>query len=518
VKAVKCLYITQEYAPLFAEGGLALTSNALPAALHARHGIEHDLVLPYYPWLVERHGLRTEVVCRLPEIEVAGRRAAASVVRLLDPGAPCSVYLVRCDAWYARNGIYCDDDYVPFADEGERAAFFGACVAAWVRRDGRGYDLVHGNDWQSGAALAALRAQDRDLPILLTVHNGMYQGSLRGTAPDRLALPEYAVRLLDRFGADDPSLLLLGLLSADSVATCSPGYAREMTHEFSGTPVGAALAQVRTRGIVFGVDLRVWDPAAEGRSTVPYGTVDVHTGKARNKKALQRRLGLEPDADIPVIGVCSRLVHAKGTDLLLAALAPLTRAGLAQLALVGPATAELRPALARMIEESPGTVAHLPGFDQDAAWLVYAGSDFTIMPSRTEPCGLNQLISYRYGTLPLVSPVGGLRDTVVDLRTDPEHGTGMFIPRHTVDSVRDTVCEALAWRTERPDAFAAARLRVMNQDWSWNRTADHYAELYRSLTALHAQSPAAGTRRPLRRVVAHSGSELLATAGPVSAS
>ncbi|MFF4588362.1 glycogen synthase [Streptomyces sp. NPDC001388] len=514
---MKCLFVTQEYAPLFAEGGLALTSNALPAALHARHGFEHDLVLPYYPWLVERLGLRTEEVCRLPETEVAGRRAAASVVRLLDLDAPCTVYLVRCDAWYARDGIYCDDDYVPFADEAERAAFFGHCVAEWVRRDRRDYDLVHGNDWQSGAALAALRAHDRDRPNLLTVHNGMYQGSLRGRPLDRFALPEAAVRLLERYGADDPSLLLLGQLSADSVVTCSPGYAREMTDEFAGTPVGAALARTRTRGIVFGVDTRVWDPAAEGRSSIPYGPLDVHTGKARNKGELQRRLGLREDPDIPVIGVCSRLVPAKGTDLLLEALAPLTRAGRAQLALVGPATAELRPALARTLEESAGNVAHLPRFDQDAAWLVYAGSDFTIMPSRTEPCGLNQLISYRYGTLPLVSPVGGLRDTVVDLRVDPERGTGMFIPRHTARSVRDTVCEALAWRAERPGAFAAARSRVMKEDWSWNRTADRYAEIYRTLTVRPSPPPAGGTR-PLPRIVVRDEPELVAAAGTGSAS
>ncbi|MFF4579788.1 glycogen synthase [Streptomyces sp. NPDC001389] len=480
---MKCLFITQEYAPLFAEGGLGLASSALPTALQRRHGIEHDLVLPYYPWLVERHGLRTEEVCRLPETEVAGRRASATVLRMRDPGAPCTIYLVRSDAWYDRGAIYCDDDYHPFADEAERAAFFGHCVAEWVERDGRTYDLVHANDWQSGAALAGLRARDPGLPTLLTVHNGMYQGGLGKDLLDRLALSEDSVRALAAAGGDDPSMLLLGLLHADTVATCSPGYAREMTTAFAGTPVGTALASARTRGIVFGVDAGVWDASAAGRPTVPFGPHTAEDGKRRNKATLQRRMGLRVDGDVPVLGVCSRLVPEKGTDLLLAGIAPLLRTGEVQLALAGPATVELRPLLRKMVEESARSVAYIPRFDQDVAWLIYAGSDFTVMPSRTEPCGLNQLISYRYGTLPLVSPVGGLSDTVTDLRTDPERGSGMFIPEPTPEGVRGTVLDAVRWRAERPGELAAARRRVMLQDWSWGSTADGFARLYRETAA-----------------------------------
>ncbi|MDX3535542.1 glycogen/starch synthase [Streptomyces sp. MB09-01] len=480
---MKSLFITQEYAPLFAEGGLGLASSALPAALQRRHGIEHDLVLPYYPWLVERHGLRTEEVCRIPEIEVADRRASATILRLRDHDAPCTIHLVRCDAWYDRGAIYCDDDYHPFADEAERAAFFGHCVAEWVERDGRTYDLVHANDWQSGAALAGLRARDPELPTLLTVHNGMYQGRLKEHSLDRLALSDDSVRILAAAGGDDPSMLLLGLLHADTVATCSPGYAREMATAFAGTPVGAALASARTRGIVFGVDADVWDSAAAGRLTVPFGPHSAEDGKRRNKAALQRRTGLRVDGDVPVLGVCSRLVPEKGTDLLLEGLAPLLREGEVQLALAGPAAVELRPLLRRVVEESAGSVAYLPEFDQDWAWLIYAGSDFTVMPSRTEPCGLNQLISYRYGTLPLVSPVGGLSDTVTDLRTDPGRGSGMFIPELTPESVRGTVLDAMRWRAGQPGELAAARQRVMRQDWSWGNTADGFAQLYRETAA-----------------------------------
>ncbi|GAA2228062.1 glycogen synthase GlgA [Kitasatospora cystarginea] len=480
------MYITQEYAPLFTEGGLGLTSRALPAALQSERGIRHDLVLPYYPWLVERSGHRVEEVCRLPARSVAGVRAEATVVRLLDHGGPCEVYLVRADRWYARGGLYRDESYVEFPDAVERAAFFGWCVAEWVRRTGIRYDLVHANDWQSGAALAHLAAARRDGQrprLLMNIHSAVYQGALTGP-PDELGLPEEAVATLLR-APGEASLLLLGLLSADAAVTCSPAYAAGLAGEFDGTAVGRALADLSLSGIVSGVDPGVWHPGAAGRPTQPFDPADpesVEAGKQLNKLRLQHRLGLREDDGIPVLGVCSRLVAEKGTDLLLDGLRPLLRAGRAQLVLVGPAVAELRGACDELVDELPGAVACLPRFDQEVAWLVYAGSDFTVMPSRAEPCGLNQLIAMAYGTLPVVTRVGGLADTVTDIRTAPADGTGFFIPEQTAEAVRQTVMEALDWLRADPDAVAAARGRALAQDWSWSRTAAEFSSLYSQLT------------------------------------
>lgn len=490
VPTLKCLYITQEYAPLFAEGGLGLTSNALPAALHTHGGVQHDLVLPYYPWLVEPRGLSTEVVCRLPEQEIGGVRSAAEVHRLLRHGGPCEIYLVRADAWYDRHSIYRDADYVPFAEEGGRSVFFGRCVAEWVARTGRAYDVVHGNDWQSGAAMAHLRDRFPRLPQLLTLHNALYQGHLH--SPDRtypeLPAPQVA-RLLER-APNDPSLLLLGLLAADTAVTCSPTYARELLAELAGTPLGETLAERKVSGIVFGVDGDVWDPAAPDRCTIPYGAASADVGKGLNKRALQRRLQLVEDDSLPVIGICSRVVPEKGCDLLLEALARFLINRRVQLALVGPSTHELRGRIHDLDAAAPGMVGYVPKFDQDLAWLVYAGADLTVMPSRTEPCGLNQLIAYRYGTLPLASPVGGLRDTVRDLRTCPDGG-GFLIPEHTAVSVRTTVRDALRWMRDQPGELTAVRRRVMAQDWSWATTARAYADVYARVTG--RTTPGGGT-------------------------
>ncbi|WP_324789445.1 glycogen synthase [Streptomyces sp. H51] len=485
---MRSLYVTQELAPFFAEGGLGLTGKALPDALGEHCGLRHDIVLPCYPRLLERSGLRTQEVLRLPARRVGGVRAEGSVHRLVDPPVDSGVYLIRSDAWYDRPGMYRDEHYAPFADEAERAAYFGWCVARWLSATGPRYGLVHGNDWQSGAAMAHLRARFPRLPQLLTVHNGLYRGDLTHCAPATLGLPARRLSLLTEASRGRPSLLLAAVQAADAVATCSSGYAAELVARADEDPVAAALRETEVTGIPFGVDGSCWDPGADGHGHAPFGAGTVAAGKRSGKRALQRRLALREDPALPVLGVCSRLVPEKGTDLLLAGLGPLLRAGRLQLVLVGPATDELRRELSGLAEAAPGLLAHVPRFDQDVAWLLYAGSDLTVMPSRSEPGGLNQLIAYRYGTLPLVSPVGGLRDTVVDLRRDPVAGTGFFIAEHTALSVRETVLAALAWIARSPDDLDTVRRRVMEQDWSWAATARRYAVLYRRLLA-RAEGP-----------------------------
>ncbi|XVV32935.1 glycogen/starch synthase (plasmid) [Streptomyces sp. CA-100214] len=189
---MRCLYLTQELAPYFMEGGLGQTARALPAALEREHGIVHDLVVPYYPWLVERHSLRTERVWQGPAVTVGGVSAPVRVERLLDSPGVGEIYLVRADHWYDRDGIYRDARYVEFADAVARAAYFGACVAQWVAATGRRYDIVHGNDWQSGPALAhlrELRATGSGPALLVNVHNAEYPGRVGPGQLRGLGLP-----------------------------------------------------------------------------------------------------------------------------------------------------------------------------------------------------------------------------------------------------------------------------------------------------------------------------------------
>ncbi|MGD3112981.1 glycogen synthase [Streptomyces sp. YGL11-2] len=419
-------------------------------------------------------------------MRTGGITATPSVHRLLDHGGPYEVFLLRADGWYDRGGIYRDSAYVEFTDAVDRAAFFGHCVAQWVVGTGRRYDLVHANDWQSGAAVAHLRAArgDAELPrLLMNVHSAAYRGELR--SPEASGLPPQWLETLLARADGEPNLLLLGLLAADAATTGSPGYAGELTAELAHTPMGDALAAQEFTGIVAGVDPTVWDPAKNLPTT--FDAASVTAGKRANKIALQERAGLKSDLDVPVVGVCARLVEEKGIDLMLSGLGPLLRDGSAQLVIVGPAEGRYRAALADLISEAPLAVHHTPAFEQGLAWLVYAGADFTVMPSRVEPCGLNQLIAMAYGTMPLVTAVGGLRDTVTDLVAWPESGTGFVIAGHSAAAVRTTAVTAVTWWREQPDAVHAARVRAMTQDWSWARTARHTATLYHALTRNHAR-------------------------------
>ncbi|GLX50935.1 glycogen synthase 2 [Streptomyces hygroscopicus subsp. hygroscopicus] len=477
---MKCLYLTQELAPYFVEGGLGQTAMALPRALERDLGIAHDLVVPYYPRLVGRHGLETETVWRTPSLPVGPVDVPASVERLLGRAGSGDVFLVRADHWYDRPGLYRDEDYVEFADATARAAFFGACVARWLTDSGRRYDVVHGNDWQSGPALAhlrTLRGTDRTPVLLANVHSAAYTGRVEHAGIGELALPaEWRKALADH--GDEASLLLLGLLAADTATTGSPTYARELVAQLTGTAIGAALDRLPLTGIVAGIDTHLWQPAATGRVTSPYTPDTVARGKQANKLLLQRRLGLKEDPDAALFGVCTRVVPEKGIDLLVEAAGEPAANGSLQLVVVGQGDASLVGGLAALARALPSAVAHVPRFDQDSAWLTYAGSDFTVMPSRVEPCGLNQLIAMTYGCLPVVSAVGGLCDTVTDITRDPAHGTGFILPELTADALRDTMLRAARWLAGPRDQVAAGRRRAMAQDWSWSRAARDTATLY----------------------------------------
>jgi len=487
---LRCLFVTQEYAPFFAEGGLGVTSSALPRALMAGHGIEHDIILPFYPRHVSQSGLETREVCVLAEREIGGVRSGAEIHLLLGHGDPCNIFLLKADRWYDRPGIYCDDEYRAFADEAVRAAFFGSCVADWITTQRRSYDAVHANDWQSGPLLNHLSHLAPGIPKLLTIHNAMYRGLVADGDLGRLGLPEPQLSEFESRHEGKPDLLLAALLAADAAVTCSPTYSRELAAVSQGTPFGKELDRTGLTGIVFGVDAGVWDPSAPGRSTEPFSLETVDAGKLENKSRLRKTMGLQADMDIPLIGVCSRLVPEKGSDILLSALAPMLSEKRVQLVLIGPATDKIAKQIETLRTENPGEISYVPHFRQDEAWLLYAGSDLTVMPSLVEPCGLNQLIAYRYGTLPVVTATGGLRDTVTDVLADSAGGAGFIIPESTTASIRATVDTAVRWMQETPAEVTRVRRRAMALDWTWAATADRYAEILKELDAHRSIRPA----------------------------
>lgn len=489
---MECLYLCQELDPYFTEGGLGLTAASLPATLQESFGVRHTLMLPYYPALVRRAGLRTERVAELGSLTIGGRTAAAEIHRALELDQPCQVLLVRSDEWYDREGIYRDRHYVELPDAGARAAFFGTCVDLWLAGQGHRFELVHGNDWQSGMALWLIRERRRGSRprLLFNIHSAQYQGRLSPGELSRLGLPREALEPVQRAAAGRPSLMLLALLSADHLVTCSPTYARELPAMLAGTPLCAPLTELPLEGIVSGVDPQVWSPGRPGALARPYDARTVTEGKRRNRSLLQEACGLTADPDATVYGVCGRLVPDKGIDLVLEAAAPELGSGRARLVVMGPGEAGYHQQIQRLARELPGRIRGFPAFEPDLARLLYAGCDFVLMPSRVEPCGLNQLIAMRFGTLPIVAPVGGLNDTVLDFRHHPA-GAGLVLEAPSVRALAETLEQAHAWLHGSPSQVAAVRRRAMAQDWTWHRTARQFHLLYQRLTGAAAESPRA---------------------------
>lgn len=481
---MRSLFISQELAPWFVEGGLGLTAATLPGAVHDVAGVEFTIVLPYYPWLVEQAALETDVVATFPSLKIGQREEAATLYRVRKVGEPHEILLIRSDAWYQRGGgIYRDHDYVEYRDAVPRAAFFGWCVRQLVAANPGRYSHIHANDWQSGLALflcADMRREARvDRPALIyQIHAGEVEQRILPEVLPTLGLDDSQLEFITAIGADQPSMMLLGLQAADILVTCSPTYAVELQATLAQTPMAEPLRRRGITGIVTGIDTSIWNPARSDTSLIPYTAANVRSGKQTNKLRLQVWCGFAEDAECPIFAVNSRLVPEKGIDLVLQVFAELLRRTKLQLVVMGVGDRPYTEALQRLEAAYPAHVRYFPAFDPGVAQLLYAGSDFTLMPSIFEPCGLNQLIAMRYGTIPIVSAVGGLKDTVTDLHQDPERGVGFVLGAVSTEALETRVVQAMAWLQSGPDFVDEVRRRMMGQDWSWSRAAVAYTTLY----------------------------------------
>ena len=408
---------------------------------------------------------------------------ASETARFSELGLDCgllragSLLILDCPALYARGGS-------PYQDPGgqdwpDNALRFGL-LSKVAARLAQGYDVLHCNDWP--AALTPMYLKSK-IPVVLTVHNLAFQGNFERAWLGRLGLPEelFSVEQLEFHGR--LSFLKGGLVRAAAITTVSPSYAREIQSEEFGCGLDGVLrGLLRERpdaltGILNGIDTAVWDPAADPHLAQRYDASSLDE-KAGNKAALQQRLNLDVDPQVPLIGFVGRLTHQKGIDLV-ASLAAELAAAPAQLAVLGKGERELEGALAAAAARHPGRVAVAIGFDEDLAHLIEGGADLFLMPSRFEPCGLNQMYSQRYGTPPVARATGGLRDTIVDGET------GFLFEKAETSALAAAVRRSLAaWRE--PGRWREIQRAGMRRDFSWRTAARQYADLYSRLTTRRA--------------------------------
>jgi starch synthase len=333
--------------------------------------------------------------------------------------------------------------------------------------------VLHCHDWPAALAPAYLRAEAGRAATVMTIHNVAFQGNYDAGLLARLELPPtlFTIDGVEFYGR--LSFLKAGIVYADAVTTVSPTYASEIQSPEFGFGLDGLLRHRRDvlSGILNGIDTRTWDPANDARIAQRYDSRSLER-KAVNKAALQRRMALEVDARVPLIGVVSRLTSQKGIDLLVAAADELATS--AQLALVGKGEPALEQALGALAGRHPGRVATQVAFDEDLAHAIEAGADLFLMPSRFEPCGLNQMYSQRYGTPPVARATGGLADTVID------GVTGFLFERPQKEALLAAVRRALAAYAD-PARWTGIQRAGMERDFSWLAAARRYAALYRRL-------------------------------------
>ncbi len=455
------LFATAELAPLVRVGGLGEVSGGVTRELR-RLGVHVDVVLPDYFGTA----LADETIIDLDVPEWAGPAVARHGV-LADFG---HVTLVDVPDM-ARLGAYGDPGGGGYWDNDRRFIRFSAAVAALAILTSP--DVVHVNDWHTSAALAFLPG---GIPSVVSIHNLAYQG-----ACDRGWLMVFGERQLayDWQGNCNP---LRGALSlADRIIAVSPNYAKEIAGPEMGCGMEDLLAERGDSvvGIVNGIDTDEWDPSNDRALSASFGTGDLG-GKAVCKADLRQQLGLEPTTG-PLIGFVSRLVEQKGVDLLVEAAQFLPSMD-AQLVVLGSGERSFCDELHAAATRHHERVAFHEGFDLTLSHRIFAGADLYVMPSRFEPCGLAQMQAMRYGTLPVVTGVGGLVDTVIDLTTSPTTGTGFVSSQVTTAGIVDALHRgARLFSSKR--AHSSAQRRAMKADWGWTSPAEQYLKVYRSIAA-----------------------------------
>jgi starch synthase len=474
---LRVAFLSSEAVPFAKTGGLGDVAGALPKAL-VGEGLDAALITPLYAQ-TDRALLREQVFDNL-EVDWMGHRRRASVFLSEAAGAPA--FLVEAPEYFNRATIY------GHGDDHERFAFFSRAALSLLGRLGPAPDVVHANDWQCGFALAWLRAGRRwggflsRTRTLCSIHNLAYQGAFDPNDLWRLGFGEGNERnLFLQNGA--ASALKAGLMSADAVSTVSQRYAFEIQTPQHGNGLDWLLRRRQDRliGITNGVDYEVWNPSTDPHLAAHYDAEDL-SGKRECKLDLLRRLGLPEEPERPVVAVISRLVAQKGYDLIKEAAGRILETGAFFVAL-GSGEREYEELLQLMRDFAPHRVGVYKGFNEPLAHQIEAGADIFLMPSLYEPCGLNQMYSMRYGTIPVVRATGGLDDTVEHFNPRRGTGTGFKFEPYSAGAMLEKLREALHWYGN-PEAWRAIQLNGMRVDNSWEAAARKYARVYRALLDL----------------------------------
>lgn len=485
---VKILIVSPEVVPFAKTGGLADVAGALPVEL-ARMGHDVRVALPMYESIdADKHNLLP--ILDTIDVGLGPQRYGAQVYRTMLPDTEVPVYFIAHEGFFGRAGLY-GAGGTDYADNSSRFAFFCKGVIWLLKGLDWSPDVIHCNDWQTAFIPVYLRtlpemSDDPSLArirVLYTIHNMAYQGLF---PLDHAPIIDLSSNLLHPAALEfygKISFMKGGILYADAISTVSPRYAKEIQTRELGAGLEGVLRQRRTAitGILNGIDYSVWNSRTDKHIAAHYSADDL-SGKARCKAALQKECGLPASADTPLIGIISRLDPQKGLDLIEETADDMLSEKL-QVVILGMGAPEYHNFLERLARDYPRQVSVNLKFDNPLAHRIEAGSDMFLMPSRYEPCGLNQLYSLRYGTIPIVRRTGGLADSIEDTTRQQLArgiGTGFVFDEYEPAPMLGAVRRAIRTFRDKP-AWHRLMKNAMSRDFSWARSAREYERLYSSL-------------------------------------
>ena len=484
-----------EAIPFAKTGGLADVCGTLPREL-AKLGHHCSLFMPGYR-KAKRHCAEIHDTHISFVIDMAGKPMTAHVLKTQLPsvdaggsaaGSPVDVYFIDQPFYFDRDDLY-GDSHGDYRDNCERFSFFSRAVVEAIERLRLPIDILHCHDWQTGLIPAFHRTLYRGYgwyrhcASIMTIHNLAYQGRFWGADMPLTDMDwqYFNWQQMEFFG--DLNLLKTGIAFADMITTVSPSYAREIQQPMHGCGLDGLLRSKanRIQGIVNGVDYNVWDPRHDNLIASRYTSSNWKDGKLACKRHLQQKVGLPVRDDVPLIGLIGRLAEQKGWDLVVPLMHRWIDSRDVQWVVLGNGEARFAQALSELAYRRPDRVAVRLEFSDGLAHEIEAGCDLFLMPSRYEPCGLNQLYSLRYGSIPVVHATGGLIDTVNNATTesiDGDTATGFVFDRYDVDALENCCSRALETYSRTPEVWSKLVLAGMDQDWSWSKSASSYLSAY----------------------------------------
>jgi starch synthase len=472
---MKILFAASECFPFIKTGGLADVVGSLPKEL-VREGAEVSVMLPKYTQIDEYYIIRMQHVCHF-NLQFGSYSVFCGIDKLEQDGV--NFYFIDNLAVFGGDKIYTGDE-----QEGFRFAFFCRAVLESFKHMNYYPDVIHCNDWQTALIPVFLRdfyPEYNGVRTLFTIHNIEYQGIMP---------PVFAGDVAGLFGRDAESVefggnvnLMKGaIVRSDGISTVSQTYSREIMYEYYSHGLHNILSSCSFKlyGIVNGIDTAVYDPATDPFIEANY-SADNFAGKAENKRFLQQSLGLKPDAKIPLIGMVTRLASHKGIDLVERVIDEIVGCGV-QFAVLGTGDERFEEMFRQAHARHPDMISASITFSSRLASQIYAGCDIFLMPSKSEPCGLSQMVAMRYGAVPVVRETGGLKDTVPAYKIIKREGRGFTFWYYNAHEMMGAVRRATAFYRAEPEEFAGLQKRNMLCDFSWNVSVKKYIELYKSLT------------------------------------